>query len=262
MTLPASFLRRLFGGSPRTVAVHVSGTRIFARALGGDRQALAYQMKLTTPVPVAMVLPLPTAGRDESTLEFVDLSALPDLFDRLARAFPEPELDLGLPKSQGILRGGRQKLEVVPVGDFVASFVPTRGDFSRLDERFRLPDRVWDALPRYADWGFAVFQLARERQGKQDVHPMAFTFRTREPAKLFFPTVHVHDGAVHSDAHFDHTLYAQGAALAEVSSLDAETVVDLVKAKGIVGGGKLARKGVHGTQRNDDHWFSLAEAAS
>jgi hypothetical protein len=258
--LPATFFGRLFGRAPRVAAVHVSATRIFARRSADERQALAYQMKLTTPAPVAMVLPLPTPPGDATALEFVDLSAVPDLFARLERAFPAPQ-ELGLPKSQGILRGGGPKLEVVPVGDFVASFVPTIADFVRLDERFRLPARVWEALPRYADWGFAVFQLGEKTVGKQDVHPMAFTFRTRTTTKLFFPTVHVHDGAVHPQAHFDHTLYAQGARLAEASSAPAESVVDLAKVRAIVGPGPLARTHVHGLHPNEDQWYDLEESA-
>ena len=38
---------------------------------------------------------------------------------------------------------------------------------------------------------------------------MAFEFPTRDAARLFFPTVHVHDGSFHPMAHFDHSLYCQ-----------------------------------------------------
>lgn len=38
---------------------------------------------------------------------------------------------------------------------------------------------------------------------------MAFRFRTRHPDRVFFPTVHVHDGEVHETADFDHQLYYQ-----------------------------------------------------
>ncbi|HEY1122323.1 MAG TPA: hypothetical protein VGE67_12015 [Haloferula sp.] len=79
-------------------------------------------------------------------------------------------------------------------------------DFERLDPRFRLPVETWTALPAYADHGFAVFKL---RAGEQEVHPMAFTFPTRHPDTLFFPTVHIHDGKVHPEEDFDHELYCQ-----------------------------------------------------
>jgi len=95
------------------------------------------------------------------------------------------------------------------VGSFDASFVPTRADFARLDPRFRLDDRAWAQLPGYGEYGFAVFRL-RERGGRP--HPMAFSFPTRLPGKVFFPTVHIHDGRVHPQERFDHALYLQSAA--------------------------------------------------
>jgi len=41
------------------------------------------------------------------------------------------------------------------------------------------------------------------------VHPMAFSFPRQKANALFFPTVHIHDGKVHSKAHFDHALFCQ-----------------------------------------------------
>ena len=38
---------------------------------------------------------------------------------------------------------------------------------------------------------------------------MAFEFPRAEPKRLFFPTVHIHDGKVHATAVFDHSLYCQ-----------------------------------------------------
>jgi hypothetical protein len=92
------------------------------------------------------------------------------------------------------------------VGAFEASFIPDLTAFGRLDPRFRLADGVWQQLPAYGDYGFVVFQL---RAGDARVHPMAFSFSTRSQGALFFPTAHVHDGAVHANADFDHSLYAQ-----------------------------------------------------
>ena len=34
-------------------------------------------------------------------------------------------------------------------------------------------------------------------------------FNTRHPDTLFFPTLHIHDGAVHAEEDYDHTLYFQ-----------------------------------------------------
>jgi hypothetical protein len=185
--------------------VHVSATNIFARMLSGERQALAYGMNLSTPIEVAMILPLPVApGAGEEAAQFVDLSRTPRMFEELHELF---ELSPPLRSSGGITMsaGEGPRLVVHEVGSFVASYVPTRADFSRLDPRFRLPEALFDAVPRYADYGFAVFQLAR---GQHTIHPMALTFRTRAQ-QLFFPTVHLHDGRFHRRAKFDHALYFQ-----------------------------------------------------
>ena len=99
-----------------------------------------------------------------------------------------------------------KKLEVVEVGSFEASFVPAIKDFARLDERFRLPTSVWEKLPQYKDYGFAVFKL---KKGASKVHPMAFEFPRALKDVLFFPTVHIHDGTVPAKAKFDHSLFCQ-----------------------------------------------------
>jgi len=182
----------------------VSGTRIFARVDAGW-QHLAYETELSAADETAMVLPLPVApGGGEDGLRFVSLEHYPSLFDDIDGAFPVEGGDLGRHLT---LAAAAATLEVHGVGAFEASFVPTLGDFTRLDARFRMPPGVWDALPGYADFGFAVFKL---KPGESRVHPMAFSFRTREPRSLFFPTVHVHARKVEPWAAFDHALYAQG----------------------------------------------------
>jgi hypothetical protein len=209
----------------------VGDTRIFARATEGDRQLLVYAMKVALSGEVAMVLPIPTPPRaPEDAVRWVDLSSCPGFFTDLETLFPQPQSFGPGPIPGGIPMAARAPLLVADVGDFEASFVPTIADFDRLDPRFRLPPSVFGALPQYADWGFAVFKLrahgpppsvfTRARQAllggaprpPEPFHPMAFELPRRDPSTLFFPTVHVHDGAVHPRAHFDHALYAQAPA--------------------------------------------------
>ena len=193
--------------SPGVEPVRVSTTRIFARGLPDGSECLAYQMRYTSAVDVAMVLPLPTPpGPPEDAVEFIDLSDFGQFFACLDHGFPErpaPEYETF---SMHSLSAAGPPLAVHEVGSFEASFVPAPADFRRLDERFRLPDAVLDQLPIYRDFGFAVFKL---KPGKHDVHPMAFRFPRRNPKELFFPTVHAHDGTVPKEAHFDHVLYCQ-----------------------------------------------------
>ena len=187
--------------------VEVSGTNIFARESKDTRQFLVYSMQFRSNEDVAMILPIPTPkGSPEDAVRFINLEKYPEFFEDLQKGF---ELSgRGDLKSDGPGRGPRQ-LAVVEVGKFVASFVPTIKDFARLDKQFRLPDTVWESLPQYKDFGFAVFKLKKPEMGVQRVHPMAFEFPRDDAKVLFFPTVHIHDGTVPAKARFDHSLFCQ-----------------------------------------------------
>jgi hypothetical protein len=150
----------------------------------------------------------------------VSLEDYPEFFKDMKKGFPEPVMRS---RSLGAAPTNAAKtLEVHDVGAFEASFVPSQADFSRLDERFRLPAGVLEAIPGVADYGFAVFKLKAGEN--QKVHPMALTFPTRNPQQIFYPTSHVHDGTFPSRAVFDHALYFQGSeAMRLPLSLDTGT---------------------------------------
>ena len=114
-----------------------------------------------------------------------------------------------------------------------------------------------DKLPQYRDYGFAVFKL---KKGEHKVHPMAFDFPRADKSKLFFPTVHIHDGKVHDRASFDHALYCQGWDTGmkwEESPQPAEMFMrKLDQAKGVVDAkAHVYRKQMHGTYKNEDVWL-------
>lgn len=183
----------------------VGGTKIFARPGRNGGQLLIYSMSFGAKDELAMVLPIPVPKNSkENAVRFINLEAYPEFFRDMAKGFPEPRTRAvgGLSRSAV----APTKLEVHQVGSFEASFVPTVGDFARLDARFRLADETWDQLPDYVDYGFAVFKL---KPGTGDVHPMAFEFPRANARQMFFPTVHIHDGKVHATAEFDHVLYFQ-----------------------------------------------------
>ncbi len=185
----------------------VARTRIFARPTYAGRQVVVYAMELTAAESLAMILPVPVkAGSDPQEFKFISLEAYPEFFEDLNLGFPVPPPPLAMP-AENALSARAFKLEVVSVGAFEASFVPTQSDFARLDARFRIDPTIWRKLPGYERMGFAVFQL---KAGKQRVHPMCFGFPRAEVSKLFFPTLHIHDGKVHERENFDHELYAQG----------------------------------------------------
>ncbi len=191
----------------------VADTNIFARASRDGRQFLAYQMKFRAAEDLAMILPLPTPARSaEDAVRFINLEKYSEFFADLKKGFPEPPPPKSakgdLPPTRGVPGG---VLAVVEVGGFEASFVPTVGDFGRLDARYRIPATTWDRLPQYRDFGFAVFRLRKPERGEKKVHPMAFEFPRADRGVLFFPTVHIHDGTVPARARFDHALYCQAA---------------------------------------------------
>ncbi len=237
----------------------VSNTKIFARPGKGHEQFLVYRMSFQASNSVAMVLPLPVKhGSGEGAVKFIDLKEYPNFFEDLENGFPQEDVatdshnrSVGPPQPQSAAL-----LEVVQVGDFEASFVPTVKDFSRLDARFRLPDSAWKDLPSYKDFGFAVFKL---KPGKQDVHPMAFSFPRRD-ASLFYPTVHIHDGKVHTRAKFDHVLYGQPAHEMDFifhgwaeSATHAQNFVKIDKTKGVVEPQQHCyKKALSGTLKNQD----------
>ena len=191
--------------------VSVTDTNVFARLLPNGWQYLVYQMNFKSDEKNAMVLPLPVQlpAVEEQSVEFISLQQHERFFQELRSGFPLTQYPRGQVDSRAP-SANRSILKVHEVGDFIASFVPTADDFDRLDPQFRIPRESWDQIPHYSDYGFAVFQL-KTLEGKP--HPMAFKFRSRlnqpDGGSLFFPTVHIHDGEVHTREKFDHTLFLQ-----------------------------------------------------
>jgi hypothetical protein len=234
----------IFTGSVRDVR----STKIYGR-IQGVEQLLAYAMHMDADAELAMVLPLPIApGTGEHDVRFIDLSGY------AARIFDE--LDKLFPSALGITGWGAPpptpgSLTVHEVGSFVASYVPSMDDFVRLDRRFRLSDDVWSALPQFADHGFAVFQLAA---GKKEVHPMGLAFPTRDPSRVYFPCVHVHDGTVRDTAAFDHVLYCQRPSVPEGWETSAwpPAAGTIAHSRGVLDDSLVHRRNLSGELPNQD----------
>jgi hypothetical protein len=232
----------------------VADTNIFARASTEGRQFLVYSMQFKSGEDLAMILPIPTPkGSAEDAVKFISLKNYERFFSDMRKGFPEPPP----PPKKGGAAGGGGQLVVVEVGDFVASFVPAIKDFSRLDEQFRLPEGVWEKLPQYKEFGFAVFKLKKPEKGQSKVHPMAFEFPRANKKELFFPTVHIHDGKVSNKAKFDHALFCQGSGDAlmhwEESPNLADSFVKVKQTEDIVDGtAHVYRKLMKGSFDNKD----------
>ena len=232
----------------------VSSTQIFARPAENGRQFLVYHMLYQAKEPLAMVLPIPTPkGSADDAVKFINLEEYDHFFADLHNGFPRPKAPRDT--AAGAIPPPLAALPVVEVGSFEASFVPKIADFSRLDARFRLADGVWEKLPAYKDFGFAVFKL---KEGNPKLHPMAFEFPRADARRIFFPTVHIHDGEVHSAAEFDHMLYVQptgGRAPRtwEESPQPAGMFMDVKRAKGLIAADDhVYRQPIRGKQKNQD----------
>jgi hypothetical protein len=236
----------------------VGRTRIFARG-DADRQLLAYAMAVEVEHDLAMVLPLPVPrSSSDDAVSFISLEGYASFFDDLELAFPPDYSTAPLGRSHPA-SARPQGLVVHDVGAFEASFVPTVADFGRLDARFRLPDHVWRSVPQYADYGFAVFRLKPKAGTRQQMHPMALSFRRRDPNELYFPSLHVHDGSVPKRARFDHMLFCQVDGVLDATLDWAHSkgplgaLVDPSKSGGLLDGKRSARRAVlHGERANTD----------
>ncbi len=238
----------------------VTNTRIFARLTGKGSQFVVYQMHWKAQKPVAMILPIPVVQGKPDAVRFVNLKEYASFFDDLRKGFPvEPATRSGGGGLKSFSKAADPLLPVEEVGDFVASFVPTVADFARLDPRFIIPKETWDQVPGYRRFGFTAFQLKAVAKNGASVHPIAFEFDNRMGNSLFFPTLHIHDGAVHPREEFDHTLYAQGVVIGEKTLQNAEKFVAMAKAQGVVDGKlPLTRKLLRGHLQNRDTIFAAS----
>jgi hypothetical protein len=233
-------------------------------------QLLVYQMQYSAATPTAMILPLPvTTPASEASVSWKSLKDHPHFFDNFALGFPaEHVADL---TKGAVAASAEPTIEVHEVGDFIASFVPTMDDFSRVDPRFAISKSTWSAIPEYRDYGFAVFQL-KELSGSP--HPIALELKTRMRDSIYYPTVHIHDGTVHKEDSFDHVLYLQDATLdakvgAYAGPYTPDSVTGFVRSKGAlasfsedagVADGKLLlhKRLMFGSLPNKDTIVSLA----
>ena len=248
--------------------ISVGRTQIFARTTTRKTQFLVYQMNYESTTDNAMILPIPVRQPvSETSLRFIDLSEYETFFEDLDNGFPYIPQRNSIGCSAQVDSELKSGLIVFEVGSYIASFVPSISDFSRLDSRFALPKATWKQLPQYENFGFAVFQLA---SGSLKPHPMAFEFE-KSGNNIVFPTLHIHDGDVHETEEFDHLLYLQHAGMDSrvygyensdvedkstglVRSLQvAKQFCDPEASRGIIDGNLLVhRRRIHGDHPNRD----------
>lgn len=219
----------------------VGNTRIFARATPEGKQFLVYQMDYDADKDLALILPLPTTANSADAVRFIDLSDYPEFF---------ADIDKGFPYTRGGIPDSGSPRKRAKGASIESSFVPTQEALAQLDEKYRMMQELWNHLPEYNDFGFAVFKLSADAH---TVPPLAVEFTMRTPNLLYFPTVHIHDGTVPQEAPFDHDLFCQARA-GWLRSYDvAGSFIDIERAQGVVDGGeRVSRMTVQGLHPNSD----------
>lgn len=176
-----------------------------------------------------MVLPVPKAAGFTP----VNLEPAKNLFRQLRAACPVDPLSRSSYSTNTF--GADRGLEVMQVGSYKTSYVPSHADFARLSAaHFPLEPSVLRFLKDSYDdglFGFAVFRLDRN----QTYHPFGYLHATLPDGTLFIPTVHLHrhrqGDLLTNEVDWDHRIWCLNAAIGnlaqEVRSTSTEDPTDI-----------------------------------
>ncbi len=220
--------------------IQAANTRIFARPTPDGHEFLAYQFDYDADGPIALIIPLPTpTDSSDDSVRFIDLSGYPEFF---------ADMEKGFPYARGVAM--TRKMTKPKENAYQATFLPTLQDLASIEEDLRIPETVWQQLPEYNEFGFAVIKLS------PDVHPfypLALEFPMRNPNLLYFPTFHIRAGQAPEEAVFDHDLFCQARA-GWLRTYDvASSFMDIERAQGVIDPGeRVSRMTVQGMHPNSD----------
>ena len=225
--------------------------QMFARMNNFGEQVLVIALHALVAVDAALVLPLPV--KPGGRCAFADVR-YDELFFALERCW-EPSLVISdNPLLEADLLG---KLldAAAPASNGV--FFATRADLARLDAKLRPPAPV---IAHYADYGFAVFRLPK---GERNVAPLALVFESRDPSRIYFPTLRLVDGKMPERVKMDHRVFLQSWTGKRIEGfIESDTAaaehVDIAAARGLVRGELRGyRTELRGERKNDDLWVRL-----
>jgi hypothetical protein len=226
-----------------------------------EKQFLVYSMNYRVGEDLAMVLPLPVpVGSKEDAVQFIDLHGYGEFFADLQSGFPVAASDKRRPLSRSMPSHCRQRR---------SRWFRSAASKRRLCRRsktlrasmlgFACRTGFGTSCPPTKSRGLRCSSCAR-----MPARCIRWRLRFLAPiaSKLFFPTVHIHDGKVHDTAHFDHSLYCQvGSQYGKTTGWEetpqlASAFVKVAATKGIVdGSAHCYRKTILGNQKNQDTWL-------
>lgn len=148
----------------------------------------------------AMVIPVPLDPNTLSsqTIMFHDMIGMRNFFKNVDKSFYRLSNTPGYgSRSFSSVDSAKStnstKLEVLNVGSYKVSLVPSLSDLSRLDKNiFILSDGLANILTNYykdSYWGFIVFVLAKD---SKEYHPFAYS-HTLLNQQIYIPTRHYHN---------------------------------------------------------------------
>jgi len=199
----------------------VSATRIFVAPLAGNRRQLTIYSNQahaanTSDPNNAMILPIPSARRGDD-VKLHDFSSLPGLFDTLESCFP---IELSLSTN---FSWDNSTLDVVSVGDYQCSVVPSVEEFDRLQSgTFNVTRQIRELLQHHYRQDYC-FLVCRFREGGS-FHPIAYSHAMPTGGHVFIPTRHDHGDIttmLPQLPHWDHDIYMCNVTTDEHSTINA-----------------------------------------
>lgn len=180
----------------------VSNTKIFVGHDNNGRQATVYSMAVglvDRGKGNAMILPVPILSAQDR-IDLVDLSGNPDFF--------EPLVDLFTVRSRSISFGADAPLDVVRVGSYDVSIVPTVDDVKRLNhDVFEVSADTEFTLRKNYPNGYVFLVAQLHTSG--EFHPIAY-IHPLVGGHLFVPTRHEHGQTDSEDLpDWDHQIFYQ-----------------------------------------------------
>ncbi len=211
----------------RSSVVNVAKTNIFVAACDDStRQITVYQNVVKSTKENAMILPVPLTGSADD-IELLDLKAEKDFFKDMYNLFPleESEAEDDRPKAKAKGKG-KAMLPVYKVGDYDVTIVPDTDSFNQVDDdAFTLNKRIVGMLMYLypENFAFLVCKFGGDSKEKH-MHPLGYIHDRVDGANLFVPTVHIHDGEMHAEEHFDHRIYSFNTSMDNKADAGDETL--------------------------------------
>lgn len=200
-------------------------TSLFARRVSVTHQVLVFaevgpDSEGERPI---IVLPLPVpASAQASDVRFLDLSTSPGFFDQLDRAFPPEEY---LPRTSqgpgGGSAGGSAPSDGPrpPAGAYAAHYVASAAELTALGTAKSDPVDLGAIAARYPQHGFAIFELDPKPRSwlarltstlaGRGRAPVGLEFPSRDPERLYFPSLHLASVDISRPLPYDHAYYIQ-----------------------------------------------------